>query len=93
MDNAIVVDDQKVLNAGGLRYDDEFVKHKILDAIGDMWVLGHPLLAAYSAFRSGHALNNRLLRAVLADRANYEIVSFEDASLAPRGFADLAPAW
>jgi UDP-3-O-[3-hydroxymyristoyl] N-acetylglucosamine deacetylase len=93
MDNAIVVDDQKVLNAGGLRYDDEFVKHKILDAIGDMWVLGHPLLAAYSAFRSGHALNNRLLRAVLADRANYEIVSFDDASLAPAGFADLAPAW
>jgi UDP-3-O-[3-hydroxymyristoyl] N-acetylglucosamine deacetylase len=56
-------------------------------------VLGHPLLAAYSAFRSGHALNNRLLRAVVADRASYEIVSFEDASLAPPGFADLAPAW
>ena len=93
MDNAIVVDDEKVLNAGGLRVDDEFVKHKILDAIGDMWILGHPLLAAYSAFRSGHALNNRLLRALLAERANYEIVSFDDASLAPAGFAELAPAW
>jgi UDP-3-O-[3-hydroxymyristoyl] N-acetylglucosamine deacetylase len=93
MDNAIVVDDEKVLNAGGLRVDDEFVKHKILDAIGDMWILGHPLLAAYSAFRSGHALNNRLLRALLAERANYEIVSFEDAALAPAGFAELAPAW
>ncbi|MCB2022118.1 MAG: UDP-3-O-acyl-N-acetylglucosamine deacetylase [Rhizobacter sp.] len=93
MDNAIVVDDQRVLNAGGLRYDDEFVKHKILDAIGDMWVLGHPLLAAYSAFKSGHALNNRLLREVLADKTSYEIVTFDDASRAPAGFAELAPAW
>ncbi len=93
MDNAIVVDDKKVLNADGLRYDDEFVKHKILDAIGDMYMLGHPLLAAYSAFKGGHALNNRLLRKVLEDPANYETVTFDDASLAPRGFADLAPAW
>ena len=93
MDNAIVVDDSKVLNAGGLRYDDEFVKHKILDAIGDMYMLGHPLLAAYSAFKGGHALNNRLLRAVLADRANYEIATFADAADAPAGFADPAPAW
>jgi UDP-3-O-[3-hydroxymyristoyl] N-acetylglucosamine deacetylase len=93
MDNAIVVDDVKVLNAGGLRYDDEFVKHKILDAIGDMWVLGHPLLAAYSAFKSGHALNNQLLRAVLAQPANYEIVTFADEARAPVGFAELAPAW
>jgi UDP-3-O-[3-hydroxymyristoyl] N-acetylglucosamine deacetylase len=93
MDNAIVVDDNKVLNAGGLRYDDEFVKHKILDAIGDMYMLGHPLLAAYSAFKGGHALNNRLLREVLADRANYEMVTFDDAALAPAGFADLAAAW
>jgi len=93
MDNAIVVDDVKVLNAGGLRYDDEFVKHKILDAIGDMWVLGHPLLGAYSAFKSGHALNNRLLRKLLADPANYEIVTFEDEARAPAGFAELAPAW
>ena len=93
MDNAIVVDDYKVLNNDGLRYDDEFVKHKILDAIGDMHVVGHPLLAAYSGFKSGHALNNKLLRAVLADRSNYEIVSFEDAARAPAGFAELAPAW
>src|SRR6218665_3854789 len=62
MDNAIVVDDYRVLNAGGLRYDDEFVKHKILDAIGDLHVCGHPLLAAYTAFKSGHALNNKLIR-------------------------------
>jgi UDP-3-O-[3-hydroxymyristoyl] N-acetylglucosamine deacetylase len=93
MDNAIVVDDARVLNAGGLRYDDEFVKHKILDAIGDMYVVGHPMLAAYSAFKSGHALNNRLLRKLLADPANYEITTFEDETLAPAGFAELAPAW
>jgi UDP-3-O-[3-hydroxymyristoyl] N-acetylglucosamine deacetylase len=82
-----------VLNSEGLRYDDEFVKHKILDAIGDMHVLGHPLLAAYSGFRSGHALNNRLLRAVLADASAFSIVTFEDASRAPAGLAELAPAW
>ena len=93
MDNAIVVDDARVLNAGGLRYDDEFVKHKILDAIGDMYVVGHPMLAAYSAFKSGHALNNRLLRKLLADPANYEIASFDDETLAPAGFTELAPAW
>jgi UDP-3-O-[3-hydroxymyristoyl] N-acetylglucosamine deacetylase len=93
MENAIVVDDQRVLNSDGLRYDDEFVKHKILDAIGDMYIAGRPLLAAYSAFRSGHALNNRLLRALLDDPAAYEIVTFARASDAPRGFAELAPAW
>jgi len=93
MDNAIVVDDYKVLNAGGLRYDDEFVKHKILDAIGDMQVVGHPLLAAYTSFKGGHALNNKLLRALMADPAAYEIVTFADAADAPAGFAALAPAW
>jgi len=93
MDNAIVVDDYKVLNTEGLRYDDEFVKHKILDAIGDLQVVGHPLLAAYSAFKSGHALNNRLLRKLLGDRSAFEIVTFEDASKAPAGMAELAPAW
>ena len=93
MDNAIVVDEFKVLNGDGLRYDDEFVKHKILDAIGDMQVSGHPLLGAYSAFKSGHDLNNKLLRAVLADPEAYDIVSFDDASKAPAGMADLAPAW
>ena len=93
MDNAVVVDDHKVLNAGGLRYDDEFVKHKMLDAIGDMYMVGHPLIAAYSAFKSGHALNNKLLRALLADPSAYEIVQFDDARDAPAGLADLAPAW
>ena len=93
MDNVIVLDEYKVLNADGLRYDDEFVKHKLLDAIGDLYLAGHPLLAAYSAFKSGHALNNKLLRAVLADPGCFEIVTFDDASLAPAGLADLAPAW
>jgi len=93
MDNVIVIDDYKVLNADGLRYDDEFVKHKILDAIGDMTMVGHPLIAAYSAFKSGHALNNKLLRAVLADPTSHDIVSFDDAAKAPPGLAELAPAW
>lgn len=93
MDNALVIDDYKVLNGDGLRYDDEVVKHKMLDAIGDMLVVGHPLIAAYSAFRAGHDLNNKLLRAVLADPASHEIVVFDDASQAPAGLADLAPAW
>jgi UDP-3-O-[3-hydroxymyristoyl] N-acetylglucosamine deacetylase len=93
MDNAIVVDDYRVLNAEGLRYDDEFVKHKILDAIGDMALAGKPLLAAYSSFRGGHALNNRLVRTLLADQSAWEIVTFEDEGRAPAGFAELAPAW
>jgi len=93
LDNAIVMDDYKVLNSGGLRYDDEFVKHKILDAMGDLYLLGHPLLAAYSAFRSGHALNNRLLRELLSRPQAWERVSFEDAQSAPAGFAQLQPAW
>ena len=93
MDNAIVVDDSRVLNSGGLRYDDEFVKHKILDAIGDLYNVGHPMLAQYTGFKSGHALNNQLLRELLARPQAWEIVSFDDASLAPAGFADLAPAW
>jgi UDP-3-O-[3-hydroxymyristoyl] N-acetylglucosamine deacetylase len=93
LDNVVVVDDSRVLNADGLRYADEFAKHKILDAIGDLHVLGQPLLAAYSAYRSGHALNNRLLRALLADPSAHETVSFEDADQAPKGFAELVPAW
>ena len=93
LDNAIVMDDYKVLNAGGLRYDDEFVKHKILDAMGDLYLLGHPLLAHYEARRSGHALNNALLRALSDQPAAWEIVSFEDERQAPRGFAQAAPAW
>ena len=93
MDNAIVVDDVKVLNAGGLRYDDEFAKHKILDAIGDLYNAGHTMLGSYTAFKSGHALNNLLLRTWLADADAWELVSFDDAAQAPAGFAELAPAW
>jgi UDP-3-O-[3-hydroxymyristoyl] N-acetylglucosamine deacetylase len=93
LDNAIVMDDYKVLNADGLRYDDEFVKHKILDAMGDLYIVGKPLLAAYSAFRSGHAMNNQLLRALLAQPDAYEIVTFDIASQAPKGFGSLQPAW
>jgi len=93
MDNALVIDDYKVLNDGGLRYDDEIAKHKILDAIGDMLVIGQPLIAAYSAYRSGHELNNKLLRKVLAEPSAFEFVSFDDAAKAPPGLADLAPAW
>jgi len=93
LDNAIVMDDYKVLNAGGLRYDDEFVKHKILDAMGDMYMLGKPLLASYSAFRSGHALNNKLVRELLSRTDAWELVTFEDEKLAPSGFAQLAKAW
>jgi len=93
LDNAIVMDDYKVLNHDGLRYDDEFVKHKILDAMGDLYLLGKPLLAAYSAFRSGHALNTRLLRELLAHPEAYEVVTFDDEKKAPIGFAVPARAW
>lgn len=93
LDNAIVMDDYKVLNAGGLRYDDEFVKHKILDAMGDLYLLGKPLLASYSAFRSGHALNNLLLRELLNQPEAWDVVTFENEKQAPAGFAQLARAW
>ncbi len=93
MENAIVVDDYRVLNSDGLRYDDEFVKHKILDAIGDLYVVGHPLLAAYSAYKSGHALNNKLLHVLLQQPDAYEIVTFADEAKAPKGMVELAPAW
>ena len=93
MDNAIVMDDYRVLNTEGLRYDDEFVKHKILDAMGDLYLIGKPLLAGYSAFRSGHALNNKLLRELLAHREAWEVVTFEDEKQAPAGFARPAAAW
>jgi UDP-3-O-[3-hydroxymyristoyl] N-acetylglucosamine deacetylase len=93
LDNAIVMDDYKVLNSDGLRYDDEFVKHKILDAMGDLYLLGKPLLASYVAFRSGHAMNNLLLRELLSDPEAYEVVTFDDARKAPPGLAQLAPAW
>lgn len=93
LDNAIVMDDYKVLNTEGLRYGDEFVKHKILDAMGDLYLIGRPLLASYSAFRSGHALNNTLLRALLAQKGAYDVVTFENEKVAPSGYSQLATAW
>jgi UDP-3-O-[3-hydroxymyristoyl] N-acetylglucosamine deacetylase len=87
MDNAIVLDEYRILNNDGLRYDDEFVKHKMLDAIGDLYVVGRPLLASYVAYKSGHGLNNALLRALLQEESAYEIVTFDDAQAAPRGFS------
>jgi UDP-3-O-[3-hydroxymyristoyl] N-acetylglucosamine deacetylase len=93
LDNAIVMDDVKVLNADGLRYADEFAKHKILDAMGDLYIVGKPLLAAYSAYRSGHAMNNQLLRALLAQPDSHDVVTFDQDSRAPKGFAQLALAW
>ena len=87
LDNAIVLDDYRVLNDDGLRYDDEFVRHKILDAIGDLALMGHGIIGAYSGYKSGHALNNALARAVLADRQAFEIVSFGDQAAAPISFA------
>ena len=93
LDNAIVMDDYKVLNSDGLRYDDEFVKHKILDAMGDLYLVGKPLLASYVAFRSGHAMNNQLLRELLSQPDAYDVVTFDDVRHAPPGLAQLAPAW
>ncbi|MCP3871385.1 MAG: UDP-3-O-acyl-N-acetylglucosamine deacetylase [Gammaproteobacteria bacterium] len=83
MDNAIVVDDYRVLNEDGLRYEDEFVKHKILDAIGDLYLLGHSLIGSFTGFKSGHALNNRLLKALVADRSAWEEVTFEEGENVP----------
>ena len=93
LDNAIVMDDYKVLNTDGLRYDDEFVKHKILDAMGDLYLVGKPFMASYSAFRSGHAMNNQLLRALLDQPEAYDIVSFDDVKQAPPGFSLPIQAW
>ena len=91
MDNAIVLDDFRVLNEDGLRYEDEFVKHKILDAIGDLYLLGHSLIGEFSGHKSGHALNNRLLRAMLADTSTWEEVVFERYQDAPISYTE-APA-
>ena len=89
LDNAIVMDEFRVLNSDGLRYDDEFVKHKALDAIGDLYLLGHPLIGAFTGHKSGHALNNQLLRGLLADESAWEFVSFNRLEEAPVGFARL----
>lgn len=84
MDNAIVMDEYRILNVDGLRYEDEFVKHKALDAIGDLYLLGHPLIGAFTAYKSGHALNNQLLRCLLEQPAAWEEVSFQSQDDAPR---------
>lgn len=83
LDNAIVMDDYRVLNADGLRFEDEFVKHKVLDAIGDLYLLGHAVIGAFSGFKSGHALNNALLRELLANEQAWEFVTFDDVADAP----------
>ncbi|MGH8672426.1 MAG: UDP-3-O-acyl-N-acetylglucosamine deacetylase, partial [Burkholderiales bacterium] len=89
LDNAIVMDDYRILNNDGLRYNDEFVKHKVLDAIGDLYLLGHPLVGAFSGHKSGHALNNRLLRSLLADPQAWEYLTYERAEDVPVAFSSL----
>ncbi len=94
LDNAIVLDEHRMLNNEELRYGDEFVRHKILDAIGDLYVVGHPLIGAYIANKSGHGLNNQLLRALLADQEAYEMVTFDRVEDAPPAFLpQLVPAF
>jgi UDP-3-O-[3-hydroxymyristoyl] N-acetylglucosamine deacetylase len=83
LDNAVVLDEYRVLNNEGLRYEDEFVRHKILDAIGDLYLMGHSLIGSYTAYKSGHQLNNKLLRALIADPRAWEEVTFQDESKAP----------
>jgi len=87
LDNAIVLDEYRVLNTDGLRYADEFVKHKVLDAIGDLYLIGHPVIGAFSAHKSGHALNNQLLRATLAQTDAWELATFERADQTPANLA------
>ena len=91
MENAVVVDDYRILNDDGLRYEDEFVKHKVLDAIGDLYLLGRSLIGAFSGYKSGHALNNQLLRALVADESAWELVTFEDGEEAPISFMQPLP--
>ncbi|MEO7558159.1 MAG: UDP-3-O-acyl-N-acetylglucosamine deacetylase [Gammaproteobacteria bacterium] len=91
LDNAIVMDDYRILNEDGLRYEDEFVKHKVLDAIGDLYLLGHSLIGAFSGYKSGHELNNRLLRSLTADEKAWELVTFDDESRAPVSYRQ--PVW
>ncbi len=86
LDNAIVLDEFRVLNSDGLRYDNELVKHKVLDAVGDLYLLGHPLIGAYTAYKSGHALNNQLLRETLAQRDAWEFVTFDQEAQVPSAF-------
>jgi UDP-3-O-[3-hydroxymyristoyl] N-acetylglucosamine deacetylase len=92
MDNAIVLDDYRVLNEDGLRYEDEFVKHKILDAIGDLYLLGHSLIGEFSGYKSGHALNNKLLRALISSQSAWQEVTFESLAEAPISYVAAATA-
>jgi UDP-3-O-[3-hydroxymyristoyl] N-acetylglucosamine deacetylase len=87
LENAIVMDEFRILNSGGLRYQNEFVRHKILDTMGDLYLAGHPLLASYTAHKSGHGLNNKLLRALFADPSSYELVTFPTRSAAPAAYS------
>lgn len=87
LDNAIAIDEFRVVNEDGLRYEDEFVKHKILDAVGDLYLLGHSMIGAFHGYKSGHELNNKLLRTLLADQSAWEIVTFADAAQVPVSFA------
>ncbi len=89
LDNVIVIDDFRVLNSEGLRFDDEFVKHKALDAVGDLYMLGHPLIGAFHGIKSGHAMNNRLLRALLADQDAWEFVTFDKRDQLPAAFGNM----
>jgi len=91
MDNAVVLDDYRVLNSEGLRYDDEFVRHKILDAIGDLYLLGHSLIGSFTGYKSGHALNNKLLRTLLKEQNAWEMVIFEDKGDAPISYVNAVP--
>jgi UDP-3-O-[3-hydroxymyristoyl] N-acetylglucosamine deacetylase len=86
LENAIVLDEYRVLNNDGLRYEDEFAKHKVLDAIGDLYMLGYPILGAFYAHKSGHALNNKLLRALLQNESAWEFATFTEKTEAPAGF-------
>jgi UDP-3-O-[3-hydroxymyristoyl] N-acetylglucosamine deacetylase len=92
LDNAIVLDDFRILNDDGLRYEDEFVKHKVLDAIGDLYLLGYPLIGAFSAHKSGHSLNNRLLRKVAETKGAWEVISYDETDEAPIAFVRTVPA-
>lgn len=92
VDNAIVLDDFRILNDDGLRYEDEFVKHKVLDAIGDLYLLGHPLIGAFSAYKSGHSLNNRLLRLLVTQQDAWEILTYDENEEAPISFIRTVPA-
>jgi len=91
LDNAIVMDEYRVLNQDGLRFDDEFVKHKVLDAMGDLYLLGHPVIGAFEAYKSGHALNNALLRELLQHQESWEFANFAQDEDVPAAFRHLHP--